>query len=81
MQIPFFVIPTNSWKVEALLEEVGLSHRLLNSLDSFEALAADQPPSDIASFTEEERGKIAAFKQMARSENEAMFRAIAEAVH
>jgi hypothetical protein len=80
LQIPFFVIPTNSWKVEALLEEVGLSHRLLSSLDGFKALAAERLPTDIAPLTEDERGKIAAFKQMAKSENEAMFRAIAEAV-
>ncbi len=80
LEIPFFVIPTNSWKVEALLEEVGLTHRLLSSVDDFEALAAGQPPSAIAPLTEDERAKIAGFKQMAKSDNEAMFRDIAASV-
>ncbi|MFD0987160.1 polysaccharide pyruvyl transferase family protein [Methyloligella solikamskensis] len=78
--LPFFAVPPNSWKVEALLEEVGLSHRLLPGAEAFAEKAAGLPPSQIAPFTKEERAAIARFKQMALSENRAMFQQIADAV-
>ncbi|XSG82368.1 MAG: polysaccharide pyruvyl transferase family protein [Methyloligella sp. ZOD6] len=80
LQIPFLVIPTNSWKVEALLEEVGLSHRLLSDVDDFAERTADLPPSRIAPYTDEERASIEKFKAMARAENKALFKQIADRV-
>ncbi|ODA68390.1 Polysaccharide pyruvyl transferase [Methyloligella halotolerans] len=78
--IPFFAIPTNSWKVEALLEEIGLSHRMLPSAEAFAQRAASLPPSRIAPFSQEEHAAIGRFKTMARRENGLMFQTIAASV-
>lgn len=80
LEIPFFAVPANSWKVEALLEEAGLSHRLLRNVEQFPAKAAAVPPSAIAPFTDEELERIAGFKAMAREKNRAMFKEIAASI-
>lgn len=69
---PFYAIPSNTHKIEALLRQVGLSDRLRSS---YEDAVVD---ADTVAFSEMERGRIERFLQEVRLQAQEMFMTMAQ---
>ncbi|UCJ17310.1 polysaccharide pyruvyl transferase family protein [Pseudomonas sp. MM211] len=69
---PFFALPSNTHKIEALLAQVGLAERLKPSYE--QAVNA----ADRIAFSESELTSIGSFLQETRMQAEAMFREMAQ---
>jgi polysaccharide pyruvyl transferase WcaK-like protein len=74
MRIPFVAVSTNSWKTEALLDEVGLMHRLFDQ--PIDRLAERDLVAEFGTYTEEELDRIDALTTRQRQLAEAMFEEI-----
>jgi Polysaccharide pyruvyl transferase len=73
--IPVLGIPSNTWKIEAVLAGAGLEHRLVSDLDELQQrlLAKGLEPY---LYTPAELHRIAAFRKDALTSARAMFRSI-----
>lgn len=71
---PFVTVSSNSWKIEALFEDVGLNPRRIVPP---EALSEDLVLGTDWSFSDEERANISAFLERSSAGATAMFDAIA----
>ncbi len=71
---PFLALTSNSHKVEGMLEDAGLSHRIVRPADARGVLA--HPPE----WTPEDAKKAKAFVQKARRSQKAMFASIFSAI-
>lgn len=69
---PFYALPSNTHKIEALLAQVGLVGRLQRSYE--QALSA----ANLIAFSASERASIEVFLQETRMQAEAMFRDMAQ---
>lgn len=69
---PFFALPSNTHKIEALLAQVGLAERLQPSYE--QAVSA----ADKIAFSESERVRIEVFLQETRLQAETMFREMSQ---
>lgn len=76
LELPFLALKSNTWKVDALLEEAGLTHRLMTNTDEIERLLQDNPVPGLA-FSPDELARIRAFTTTARNQAHAMFADIA----
>ncbi|WP_324292692.1 polysaccharide pyruvyl transferase family protein [uncultured Cohaesibacter sp.] len=70
--VPFCALKSNSWKTEALLEEAGLGHRLID-IDSLEAMDLAALETAFGAFSDKELASIQAFRQSCRKKADAMF--------
>lgn len=73
---PFLAVRSNSWKIEALLEDTGLGLDRLVDLDELPNLARDDA---FRRFTEDEEAAIAKATEDGRAWSDALFDRIAEA--
>ena len=71
---PFLALTSNSHKVEGMLEDAGLSHRIVRPADVRAVLA--HPPA----WSEDDAAKAKAFVQKARRGQTAMFKSIFAAI-
>lgn len=74
LQIPFVTVPSNSFKVEALLGEVGMEHRMIQP--PLAALTRPDLLSTYGSYTDSELRKIDEFKAQQRATAHRMFQDI-----
>lgn len=75
MGVPFVALPSNSFKVEALLDEADLKHRLIKG--SIEKLSSEELSDNFIPYTDDEVKKIEALLTRHRGVAEEMFRTIA----
>ena len=71
---PFLAITSNSHKVEGMLEDAGLSHRIVRPVDLRAVMA--HPPA----WTDEDAKKAKAFVAKARRSQKAMFNKVIEVI-
>jgi hypothetical protein len=77
LEIPVLAIASNSHKVQGLLEDVGLRHRLINGIPKLRATLLGREAGEFI-FTAEELSRIRTFREQARHQARAMFHSIAE---
>lgn len=71
LKIPFVAVPSNSFKVEALLEDVGLQHRLISRAP--EELTESELLGKFGAYTDDELARIEAYLASQRSNAHLMF--------
>jgi polysaccharide pyruvyl transferase WcaK-like protein len=78
LEIPVLAVPSNTWKIESLLAEVGLKDRIITDLDDLRTkLAAGGP--ELLAYSSEEIESIRNFRKSAKKKALEMFVAIRQA--
>lgn len=75
LEIPVLAVPSNTWKIESLLSEVGLKDRIIVDLGALQRTLAAQGPGQFA-YSSEETKSIRAFRISARQKALDMFTSI-----
>jgi hypothetical protein len=78
LEIPFLAVPSNTWKVEALLKEAGLEHRIIRDLESLKARLSGGGEPSLFSYSSAEIERMRAFRLQTRERALKMFSLIRE---
>jgi hypothetical protein len=78
LEIPVLAVPSNTWKIESLLSEVGLKNRIIVDLDDLQAKLAAGGLVQFA-YSSEELDRIRNFRATARQKAVGMFTTIRQA--
>lgn len=78
LEIPFVAVPSNSFKVEALLEEIGMENRLISG--NIARISEHGLMETYGSYTDNERERIRKFRQEQSEQANRMFQNIRASV-
>ena len=75
--IPVLGVPSNTWKIEAVLAGAGLEHRLVSNFDELQHRLTTEGVESFH-YTAAELERIAAFRDQARTSARSMFQSICQ---
>jgi hypothetical protein len=79
LEIPLLAVRSNTWKIEALLEEVRLEDRIIADFESLKARLSGGSESALFSYSIAELERIRAFRAQTRSRAHRMFESFTRA--
>ena len=77
LEIPVLGVPSNTWKIEAVLAGAGLEHRLISNLDEVQRRLKTEGIESFQ-YTAAELERMSAFRDKARTSARAMFQSICQ---
>jgi hypothetical protein len=79
LEIPLLAVRSNTWKIEALLKEVRLEHRIIADLESLKARLSGGSASALFCYSIAELERIRAFRAQTRGRAHRMFESLTRA--